>query len=70
MIKQFLVITSSISLCTERKIRRNCFVIHIVGYFENFNHGAVYGRQVSLKGVWSHLVTHFKYQIHFKFLVS
>ena len=38
MIKEFVVIASSISLYIERKIRRSSFVIYIVGYFENFSH--------------------------------
>jgi len=38
MIKEFIVIACSISVYIKSKIRRNCFVIYIIGYFENFNH--------------------------------
>jgi len=36
MINEFVVIASSISSYVERKIRRICFIIYIMGYFENF----------------------------------
>ena len=35
---QFIVIASSTSPCIEGKIRRNCFIIYIVGYFKNLDH--------------------------------
>jgi len=34
MINEFVVTASSISPCVERKTRRNCFIIRIVGYFD------------------------------------
>ena len=38
MIDQFyIVIASSTSHCIEGKIRRNCFIIYIVGYFKNID---------------------------------
>jgi len=38
MINQFIVITSSTSPCIEGKIRKNCFIIYIVGYFKNLDY--------------------------------
>ena len=38
MINQFIVRTIVLSHCIEIKMRINCFIISIVGYFENYNH--------------------------------
>ena len=35
-INEFVATACSISPCVGRKMRRNCFVINSMGYFENF----------------------------------
>jgi len=37
MVNEFIVIAFSISSYVEKKTR-NCIIIYIMGYFENFNH--------------------------------